>query len=47
MAEVFCHKPSTIEGLKEIVEELARKLSGEAYCIVMTNFQHLSAFLGE
>ena len=40
MAEVFCQKHSTIEGLKEIVEELARGLSGEAYCGVMANFRH-------
>ena len=28
MVEVFCQKPSTIEELKEIIEELARELSG-------------------
>ena len=37
MAEVFRQKPSAIEELNEIVEELARELS-EVICGVMANF---------
>ena len=39
MAEVFCQKLSTIADLREIVEELARELTGEVICGVMANFR--------
>ena len=39
MAEVFCQKLSTIADLREIVEELARELTGEVLHVVMANFQ--------
>ena len=46
MAEVFRQKLSTIEDLKEIIEELARKLSGDVICGNMANFRrHCQACL--
>ena len=45
MAEVFHQKPTTIEDLKEILEELAPKLS-EVICGIMANFwRHCQAYL--
>ena len=39
MAEVFCQKPSTIEELKQVVEDMAANLSGEIIRKVMENFR--------
>ena len=39
MAEVFRQKPATIAELKQIVEDLARELSGEIIRTVMANFR--------
>ena len=38
MAEDLGQKPSAIEELKEIVEELARKLTGKVFCGIFANF---------